>query len=280
MRRTTLIKKFLLNPKPANGPGHQDHFEMYHQEIDIDAYYQTLRESGLEVAEVGHAMYQGTSFPILQLDQHNSQSKTRLLVIAGVHGDESAASLAVLDLLADIQQNPGVYKEWSIRILAPVNPVGLANTSRYNEDGYDINRDFKTFKTTGARVQRDTIIDFNPTIVVSLHESPSSGFFMFSEGRLPTVIKDSITNSLSEHHVDLARKNYLGVRLHSGIWEKSPVIFFFQRLLGVHTLGSYVYKRKILAVTTESSYRGSDIDARKKPHLLVIRAIISTADYE
>jgi hypothetical protein len=275
LKQLRLFKKFYLTSRPANGPVGQQDFVMHSEPVDMRAYYRALDNSPLIAKTLATVSYKGRGYRILQLSLEGRPGK-RLLVFAGVHGNEFAAALAVLDLLDDIRKHPDRYAGWNIRIVAPVNPVGLAEQSRYNEDGRDINRDFKHFRTVGGRVQRDAIEDFRPDVIVSLHESPEHGFFMFSEGRLPNDLKSAILAKLSAAAIPLVRKSAFHLRLRAGIWEKPRSIFWLQRVLGIHTLGSYAYSRSIPTITTETSWVDNNVEARRKPHFLVIQAIIST----
>lgn len=275
IKQLKLFKKYFLAGKAANGPGQQSDFLMYLRPVDAQAYNRTVHKLSAQNKVLKTIMYKDKQYEILQLDAGNQHAKKKLLIFAGVHGNEFAAALVIPDLLKEIKAKPKDYNGWHIRIVTPINPIGLAHGSRYNEEGYDVNRDFKKFVTTGAQVQRDAIESFNPDVLVSLHESPEQGFFMFSEGKLPKLLRASITGNLEAAKVALARKSFFHVKLKSGIWEKPPAIFLLQRLLGIHTLGYFAYKRRILTITTESTWAERDVESRKKPHLIVIKAIIN-----
>ncbi|HSH55374.1 MAG TPA: DUF2817 domain-containing protein [Candidatus Limnocylindrales bacterium] len=269
-----LFKKYFLVNRQANGPEQQIDFDMYSEIVDIENYTHILKTSFLQSKVLKNITYKEKDYRIVQLDYIGSSAKKKLLIFAGVHGNEFAAALVIPELLNDLQNNPHFYQKWDIRIVAPINPVGLAYNSRYNEDGYDINRDFKYFKTPGAQVQRNVVEDFNPNILISLHESPQKGFFMFSEGKLPYTLHQSITERLRKSNVPLAEKSFFHIKMRQGIWEKPPIIYFFQRLLGIYTLGRFMHDKGILAITTESTWTDRDIEARKRPHLEVIKTVV------
>jgi len=247
---------------------------MHLEPLDVHAYIKRLRASPFASKVIAEILYKDQKYPVLQLDITGQQAEKKLLLFAGVHGNEFAATLAVEDIVDILKKDAKLYSKWSMRILAPLNPVGLAYQSRYNEEGYDINRDFRDFVTTGARLQRDAISGFSPDALVTLHESPEPGFFMFAEGKLPPGLKSAIAGKLAKAGIVSTKKMYLGVTMHEGIWEKSPLAFLLQRLLNMHTLGSYVHASKIPTITTESTWSEKDIEARKTPHVLVVRAVL------
>lgn len=63
----------------------------------------------------------------------------RILISAGIHGDEPAGTLALLELLQQAQFSPDF--EWLI--FPALNPFGLLAGTRENAEGRDLNRDFK-----------------------------------------------------------------------------------------------------------------------------------------
>lgn len=276
LKQLRLFRKFYLNSGSVNGPEKHTEFAMYLEKVDLEQYDKTLRKSAFNYKTIATINYDDKNFPVSQLDWGDPTASKRLLVLAGVHGNEIAGMLAIPDILKDIEKNATHYIDWCIRIVTPVNPVGVTYQSRYDQDGRDLNRDFKEFSSIGARLQRDVIEDFKPTIVVTLHESPDEGFYMFSEGRLPRQVKTAIADTLVAESIPLAKKNFLHIKLQSGLWEKPPIIYMIQRQLGIYTLGRYLYEKKISTITTESTWSGKDMSARKRPHALVIRAILES----
>lgn len=276
LKQISLFKKFYLNSRAANGPEKQQEFAMHLEDVDIEAYNRRLQASVFDSKVIQTVGYDNKDFRIFQLDWGRVDSNKRLLILAGVHGNEIAGSLAVLDILEDIQQHVDQYKDWSVRIVAPVNPVGVVCQSRYDQNGYDLNRDFKDFHTVGARLQRDVVTEFKPTIVVTMHESPDEGFYMFSEGKLSQTFKQSIADTLTKANIPLAKTNFLHMKLKNGMWEKPKIIFALQRILGIYTLGRYLYEHNIPTLTTESTWSEKDMLSRRIPHMLVVRAILKT----
>lgn len=277
-KKIKVAKKFLLSPRPANGPNRQTEFEMYLEPVDVFEYIKRLQDYGFDTEIITEIEYRNEKYPVLQVIVTGTQSKKNLLLFAGVHGNEFAGILAVEDILGKLKANPELYNQWSIRVLAPINPVGVAYMSRYDQDGYDINRDFKKFMTIGAQLQRDVIDDFKPDILVTLHESPKEGFFIFSEGKLPDGLGNAIAQELQAVNIEIAKKTYFGTGTKAGIWEKPPHVYKLQELLGMNTLGSYIYKRKIPTLTTESTWSQKDMAARKLSHVATVMAILKNSD--
>jgi hypothetical protein len=96
---------------------------------------------------------------------------------AGIHGDEPAGPLALLELM-----NAGFFTEeihWSL--CPALNPTGLAAASRDNADGLDLNRDYRLRKTREVAAHVDWLARREtPHMFLSLHEDwESSGFYLY-----------------------------------------------------------------------------------------------------
>ncbi len=98
-------------------------------------------------------------------------------ISAGIHGDEPAGSLALLELM-DSGWLPGNF-HWLV--CPALNPGGLALGTRENRQGYDLNRDYLLQQSleiaAHARwLSRQPV----PSLFVSLHEDwESKGFYFY-----------------------------------------------------------------------------------------------------
>lgn len=63
---------------------------------------------------------------------------------AGIHGDEIAGPVAVLEML----RRPDFFADYNVTIFPILNPDGLAKRIRGNADGIDLNRDYRNPKST------------------------------------------------------------------------------------------------------------------------------------
>jgi protein MpaA len=101
----------------------------------------------------------------------------RIYLSAGMHGDEPAGPLALLELLRQ-----GYFKHPVHWIICPaLNPGGLANGIRENSLGVDLNRDY-WLKSTPEVTAHATWLDSKPApdLFVSLHEDwETKGFYFY-----------------------------------------------------------------------------------------------------
>ena len=145
--------------------------------IDIE---RVLRDG--EAAAVTHgwqveAFLEKDSFRWLGLTRRVSKPAKRVYISTGIHGDEPAGPLAVLQLL---QENrwPANADIW----LCPcLNPTGFPLNTRENAQGVDLNRDYLQMKTEEVRahiawLEKQPLFD----VCLCLHEDwESQGFYVY-----------------------------------------------------------------------------------------------------
>lgn len=272
-----LLAKYFLTSKPAKGPEKQKDYTMHLDSVNLEDYHKNLSSftdiAKLEVAATIH--HQNKAYPIFKLKYSGKEPKQKLLIIASVHGNEVAGALAVPKILEDIRQHADIYQGWDITILSPANPVGLVYQSRYNGEGYDINRDFKSFETQEARQQRDAVLNTKPDIIISLHEGPHEGFFFIPMKNVPKKLVTKIRDSLLAQQVTLAAKNFLHLPLvRSGIMVDSILLRTVKLLFNIHTFGTFADKLGIPTITTESPWGNPDMSERTKAHMETVRAVV------
>jgi len=101
---------------------------------------------------------------------------------SGIHGDEPAPPLAVLNLLWQ-NQWPA---DWNLYICPCLNPRGFRANQRANADGIDLNRDYCDTKSREIRAHIQWLERQPPfSLAVSLHEDwESAGFYAYQFGPL------------------------------------------------------------------------------------------------
>jgi hypothetical protein len=245
--------------------------------LDMDRYAARIRAFDGErfaVATASTVTHRGRAHPILSVISRAPAEKT-LLVLAGVHGDEQAGLLAI----------PHVLEAWSservrLVIITPVNPVGAAKHSRFNAEGRDINRDFLRFVTPEARLVRDVMDREKPDFVISLHEGPQDGTFMFANHFVPTPLARALCDALSLGGTPLARRDYFGRRLRPpGLAASSATVralttVWSLTLRSKATIG-YSEDRGTPEIVLESPSRSADESTRVRPHVDLVAAVAS-----
>ena len=243
-----------------------------YEAVAYAAQIRRLESPRFEVSTEETVTYEGRAHPLLCVRSRGAAPRT-LLVLAGVHGNEPAGLLAV----------PALVEGWSservrLVILTPVNPVGAAERSRFNGEGYDINRDFHRFDTVEARCVRRIFERESPDFVISLHEGPQSDTFVFANRLVPPELVHEALARLAAGGTKLATRDYMGRRLAPpGLSTVGHGVHLLHQLwaltLGMKASLTFSDERRVPELVLESSWRISDEAARVRAHVDLVRAV-------
>lgn len=267
--------KYHLVRRAVKYPAREDELGIVPLSFDLDRYVETIRAfdgDAWEVRTEASVDYRGRAHPILSVRSRRPAQKT-LLVLAGVHGNEHAGLLAV----------PRILERWAservrLVVLTPSNPVGAAELSRYNADGYDINRDFVRFDTPEARLIRAMYDRERPDFVISLHEGPQDATFMFANRFVDPSLARTLLDALAGGGTTLADKDYFGLRLDppglsAATRASMGVEWVWARTIGMKATLGYSADRGIPELVLESSWRLPDESTRVRAHVDLVEAV-------
>ncbi|MFO0560880.1 MAG: DUF2817 domain-containing protein [Polyangiales bacterium] len=229
--------------------------------------------TGFSVRELARIEYKGASRPILRVDSSNlATARKRLLVLSGVHGNEHAGILCVPEILRQFAARFANEDSVALVVLTPVNPVGAAELSRFNAEGYDINRDFVRFDTAEARAVRATLDDVRPDFVLSLHEGPQDASFMFANSRVDSTLAQRLLDALEAGGTKLATHDYFGMKLTPRGLSPSTasgraVLWLWSSTLSMMASNAFNDGRATPELVLESSWRNPDREARLRAHV-------------
>ncbi|MDW8310132.1 MAG: M14 family metallocarboxypeptidase [Verrucomicrobiales bacterium] len=98
---------------------------------------------------------------------------------AGIHGDEPAGPLALLELLRENLWPTG----FSFRVCPCLNPPGFALNRRENDAGVDLNRDYRRLQTSEVRAHVEWLRHQPPFgLCLCLHEDwEAKGFYVYEQ---------------------------------------------------------------------------------------------------
>ncbi len=114
--------------------------------------------------------------PLLAWEKPGNGPKVYLS--SGMHGDEPAGPLALLDLMRSGFFTPDIH--WSL--CPALNPSGLAAGTRENADAMDLNRDYWLRSTREIRAHAAWLDTLSlPDLFISLHEDWETAGFYFYE---------------------------------------------------------------------------------------------------
>lgn len=270
------FRRFYLSPCPGQGPSRESEFQLQLRPVSLEAYYAELLTSAgtLPRRKLARVPASAEEFPIYHFGPLGQSGGKRLLIIAGVHGNELAGLLAAPRILEDLAKGATQYAGVELHLIAPANPVGLKHLSRYNQQGCDINRDFGPFRTPEAEAVRNVLNSNPPDLILALHEGPQDGFFVIATQGTPLAFAEAAIAGAVSAGFALGTRSFLGLRLERpGMMREGWLITAGKRLLRIRTLGAYARSQGIPVVTTESPWAGPDLDRRVDAQLAAIRSV-------
>ena len=262
---------------PARGPEATSDLGLRQVRVDLDDFYLAIRarSSIFEIGELGLVRDGETRLPILSIRYRGPSARKKILVVAGVHGNEAAGVLAVPAILDLLETGRPEFRFSEVTIVAPANPLGVLHGSRYNGDGCDVNRDFRDPRTYEARVLRDFIAAQLPDLLVSLHEGPQDGYLLVVTSEGSERLGAAAVRLVRERGFPLARSHFAGFSLRTpGLSQEGGGTDFLKWILRLHTLGRFANGLGIGTYTTETSWSSGDFEGRAQAHVVTVEALL------
>lgn len=144
--------------------------------------------------------------PLLALTRRTPGPRPRIYLSSGMHGDEPAPPLALLELLKAGEFDPRA--NWFICPL--LNPAGLRRGTRENAGGLDLNRDYKRLRSTEIQLHAGWLRrQPNFDLTLCIHEDwESTGFYLYELNPLGRrAMAEAIVTAVSKvFPIDLSSK--------------------------------------------------------------------------
>ena len=141
-----------------------------HDEL-MTALARPLAEGRFTVTEAGRSIH-GRSILAIRY----GRGPVRVLLWSQMHGDESTATMALLDLIAWLAAEPDdelarhLAEELTIVMIPMLNPDGAEIFQRRNAAGVDVNRDARRLATPEGRILKAVRDEFEPDFGFNLHD--------------------------------------------------------------------------------------------------------------
>lgn len=246
------------------------------ERLDVGATLQRLNEAADEQGFDRFTLVEqaGTIIPYFTR-KAKKEGAPRIYISTGMHGDEPAGPLAILDLLETGQFCDAI--DWTL--FPMLNPAGLKTNQRENHQGIDLNRDYKEPETKEVQAHIEVIEQSDPwDLALIVHEDwESEGYYLYdlptelTQGWAPKVI-ESVSRvcpiDLGEQIDEMSAKNgIISPDMDNidtepklmGSWPEAIYLLNEEKIHGTYTLES------------PSSY---DLRTRMDAHKAAIRTCI------
>jgi len=143
--------------------------------MDVAGYLESFGGAAERANFVGECLVETEAGPVMAWRRRGDGR--RVYVSAGIHGDEPAGPLAVLELLRE----GGFAGDVDWTLCPALNPTGLRAGSRVNAAGIDLNRDYLKRRSLEVAVHAAWLEGIPvPELFLSLHEDwETGGFYLY-----------------------------------------------------------------------------------------------------
>lgn len=280
LRELELFARLHFVRRPAPGPVPDTDLQVVPLGYEPRAYAEQILgyADRFDVTTLGEREHAGERYPILRVGSRQRADK-RLLVLAGVHGNEQAGILAVPELLDAYHGARELHPKVELVVVTPVNPVGAAHLSRFNGEGYDVNRDFVRFDTVEAQRVRDVFDERRPDFAIALHEGPQDATFMFTNQHVERALAERLLHALEAGGTTLATHDYMKRALRPpGLAPMTAaqlaIVKLWAATFGMMATNVFAGLRGVPEITLESSWRSTDRAARVRAHVDLVGAVL------
>jgi murein peptide amidase A len=149
--------------------------------VNVDQFLIDLQQTAQSAGFSTDVYGSSAAWPLYGLSRRSNTPRIphqQIYISAGIHGDEPAGPLALLELL----RRDALPRDHDIFLCPLMNPAGLAAGTRENTEGIDLNRDYTDFRSAETIAHRDWV-QANITrldLALHLHEDwEATGFYLY-----------------------------------------------------------------------------------------------------
>lgn len=141
--------------------------------------------------------------------------KVRVVAWSQMHGNESNATHALLDMLYTLEELPQLEEDLFSRItldfVVMLNPDGSERWSRLNSKGIDLNRDFHKMESEEIKILKSLVLEGNYHYALNLHEQRT---IFTTDGVHPATLSFLSPSEDAERGITKGRKKLMAVVAH------------------------------------------------------------------
>ncbi|UCD81759.1 MAG: M14 family metallocarboxypeptidase [Desulfobacterales bacterium] len=231
----------------------------------------------LLIKNIGHVDYGNFQAPIWCVSFRPQQPISfKILINAGIHGDEPAGVYYAMELMETLAKNPGLYPGTAFDIIPVVNPWGLTHDIRFNQDGIDINRDFTTLHSQEAKIVHTFVGERQWDLMLDLHEDPSaSGFYIYQYGQPDKITSEKVVAAVEELGYPIEENvNMVILNTDHGIIDAPMWGLWYMRLTGQLSIANYYRLYNSPHVFTVETPTAPPVENRLSMHRTAVQLLI------
>lgn len=196
----------------------------------------------LSIKQIGLVDYADFQAPIWCVSfQPQQPISFKILINAGIHGNEPAGVYYAMELMEKLAKNPGHHRNIAIDIIPMVNPWGVTHNIRFNQAGIDVNRDFATLRSQEAQIIHTFVGKRQWDLMLDLHEDPSaSGFYIYQYGQSDKITCEKIVAAVKKLGYPIEENvSMVILKTEHGVIDAPMWGLWYMRLTGQLSVANY-----------------------------------------
>ncbi len=246
----TLLSFLMILSLMACASGHHEKFSKDTPVVrDLPGLYNELNKmtglsKNLSLQEIGNITYDGFKSSILHVayrSPDSSKKKYKILIEAGIHGNEPAGVAFVRELIGRLADGSTPLADYDLDIIPVVNPWGWSHDIRFNMAGIDINRDFSSHHSQEARIIINFFKDRRYDLVMDLHEDPKAqGVYFYQYARDDKTLLNRLVAEVKSSGYNIENNvNMILLKTKNGIIDAPMWGLWYVKLTGQLSLSNY-----------------------------------------
>lgn len=175
IQSTQLVSKFFPDPDiEINTPGFSK-AEGFMSYDDMMNFLEPLAQKHSDIMSIrfyGESGL-GKKIPVVYLENESKNSKIKIWMQGGLHGNEPAGTESLLMFIGNLLNTGNInsiLNDVSFAFIPMANIDGYEKQKRGNDIGADLNRDQVTLEQTESVFLKKAFTDFSPAVAIDFHE--------------------------------------------------------------------------------------------------------------
>jgi hypothetical protein len=187
---------------------------------------------------------------------------------AGIHGDEPAGTEA---LIAWAEKNRSLLRKFPCMIFPCLNPWGLVNNNRFDQDRRDLNRLFQHDEVPMIRVLKQIIEPYQFDLALTLHEDfDAQGLYIYEPQSDPPHWGEDLIKIARRHIAIEGRRTIDGRTSRSGVLRRKLNPKNFPMVPEAVWLRFY-HSRRVFTIESPSEFA---LDQRVRAQVAIIEECV------
>ncbi len=230
------------------------------------------------VRVLGNVTYGNFSTPMWVVTREPKEPVTcRCFLVGSIHGNEPAGVECLVRFVERLAADANLYPDVAFEIVPLANPWGWAHNRRGNGDGYDLNRDFSSFRTQETRLIGGFLKSKRYELAMDLHEDRgATGFYLYQYAEDDPAPAHALIAAQRANGVPIEQNASMVIlKTHDGLIRAPMWTLWCVELVRKLSIGNYLRLENAPRVYTFETPSRLDIERRVGMHETALEHLLA-----